>query len=892
MSGGGGGGPEEDEAATMAVTPGEPARKRYVCPPVFSLSLSISLSLCPSPHSPTDAPSCSGRLGTKRQRAEAGECSESLGSVDRIKGRTRYSASPAPETSSGNTGAAPLQTADYLQREVFRLKQALKVERDSSSRLRIELDRMLNNRTQAPSCSKEMPSLSTLEDLWLKEKSMNVLKEGITIVDCNQPDFPIIYANEGFVRMTGYSESETLGRNCRFLQGPNTEQSAIAALRQAVSQRKSCAVELTNYRKNGEMFINYLSLTPIFDNDGKLQHYVGIQSDITELIQRKKAEIEAKDAADKALSANEAKSQFLARMSHEIRTPLNGMIAVGQLLGETRLTHQQRDLVNTIRCSGETLLALITDILDFSKIEANKLSLYIHDFSLQSIIEDTIEIAGLKAAQKKLHVAYSLSPHVPETLRGDSTRIKQVLLNVLYNAVKFTESGIILLEASVQICDTKMLSHMDANNVIVPSYSKSDISENDILYLIHFSVKDTGLGMTPEGLSRLFVSFSQLEEMSTRRYGGTGLGLAISKKLCEAMGGEMWAESKGLGMGSTFHCTLKCHARQNRSNTGSKNAIREKDLPETQSTDKSYSNSLDGKACLLVEENDAVRESLAKAMRAWGLKVTPFSSEESALTYLVWPSGSSSGRPSGRTMNNILLDFVIMDKDCKGLMKALVEQKRDISIAFIVWPAADEINGIGDTSKNLKTPLENNLGTLPHLCVQRPVRHGRLKSALEELCSTKRLLAMNKVVKCDVKKEMGSPQAVQDEKCRILIAEDNVINMKVCLGILTRLGFANITTAEDGVIALEQIESKGGPNAFDVIFMDLHMPRKGGMEVVKELKERYGDKISSKIVAVTADAFAETKEKCFVQGFTHWIAKPFRIKDIEKIFESHSSDNS
>ena len=116
--------------------------------------------------------------------------------------------------------------------------------------------------------------------------------------------------------------------------------------------------------------------------------------------------------------------------------------------------------------------------------------------------------------------------------------------------------------------------------------------------------------------------------------------------------------------------------------------------------------------------------------------------------------------------------------------------------------------------------------------------------------------------------------------------------MKVCLGILTRLGFANITTAEDGVIALEQIESKGGPNAFDVIFMDLHMPRKGGMEVVKELKERYGDKIGSKIVAVTADAFAETKEKCFVQGFTHWIAKPFRIKDIEKIFESHSSDNS
>lgn len=809
------------------------------------------------------------------------ECSESLGSVDKVKGRTRFTSSPVPETSSGNT----IQTMDYLQREVSRLTKALKSERESSRRMRIELDRMLYNSREM--CPKEMPSLSTLEDLWLKEKSMDVLKEGITIVDCNQPDFPIIYANQGFVRMTGYSESETLGRNCRFLQGPNTEASAIATLRQAVSQRKSCAVELTNYRKNGEMFINYLSLTPIFDNDGNLQHYVGIQSDITELIQRKKAEIEAKDAADKAHSANEAKSQFLARMSHEIRTPLNGMIAVGQLLAETRLTHQQRDLVNTIRCSGETLLALITDILDFSKIEANKLSLYIHDFSLESIIEDTIEIAGLKAAQKKLHVAYSVSPAVPETLRGDSTRIKQVLLNVLYNAVKFTESGIILLEASVQVCDTKMCEAdiQEETPEVVPTYSKSDISENDILYLIHFSVKDTGLGMTAEGLSRLFVSFSQLEEMSTRRYGGTGLGLAISKKLCEAMGGEMWAESKGLGRGSTFHCTLKCHARQNDSAAKvNKTPPAISYWPETQSTDKSYNkNIVDGKACLLVEENDTVRESLTKAMRSWGLKVTPFSSEQSALAYLLWPNR--------RNKNNILLDFVIIDKDCKELTKALVEQKRDISIVFIVWPAADEINGIGDTSNNLKTPLENDLGSLPHLCVQRPVRHGRLKNALEELCNTKKLLSMDRPA---IKEVQTCPSPVSDPeqpRCSILIAEDNVINMKVCLGILRRLGYTNITTAEDGVIALKEVEAKGGPNAFDVIFMDLHMPRKGGMEVVKELREKYRD-INCKIVAVTADAFAETKEKCFDQGFTDWIAKPFRIKDIEKVFESNSSDHS
>merc|ERR1712157_531540 len=307
----------------------------------------------------------------------------------------------------------------------------------------------------------------------------------------------------------------------------------------------------------------------------------------------------------------------------------------------------------------------------------------------------------------------------------------------------------------------------------------------------------------------------------------------------------MWAESKGLGQGSTFHCTLKSHARQSNSTRNNHNKISPavKDLPDTQSTDKSYKNLLDGKACLLIEENDTVRESLAKAMRSWGLKVTPFSSEQSALAYLIWPD--SHGKKV-----NIFLDFVIIDKDCRELTKALVEQKRDISIVFIVWPSADEINGIGDTSKNLLTPMENDLGSLLHLCVQRPVRHGRLKNALEELCSTKSQLALTKDPPAE-KKEVPCPSLVSDleeKQCSILIAEDNVI--------------------------------------------DMHMPRKGGMEVVKELKEKYGDVENCKIVAVTADAFAETRERCFDQGFTHWIAKPFRIKDIEQIFESNSSDHS
>merc|ERR1712070_1282842 len=262
----------------------------------------------------------------------------------------------------------------------------------------------------------------------------------------------------------------------------------------------------------------------------------------------------------------------------------------------------------------------------------------------------------------------------------------------------------------------------------------------------------------------------------------------------------------------------------------------------------------------LVEENDAVRESLAKAMRAWGLKVTPFSSEESALTYLVWPSGSSSGRPSGRTMNNILLDFVIMDKDCKGLMKALVEQKRDISIAFIVWPAADEINGIGDTSKNLKTPLENNLGTLQH---QEAACHEQGREVRRE--------------EGDGQPAGGPGREVQDFDCRGQRHQHEGVPRNPDPPWLCKYHHSG---RRGHCVGADRVQGRA-----ERLRRDLHGPAHAE-------KGRYGDKISSKIVAVTADAFAETKEKCFVQGFTHWIAKPFRIKDIEKIFESHSSDNS
>ncbi|GAX73158.1 hypothetical protein CEUSTIGMA_g611.t1 [Chlamydomonas eustigma] len=432
------------------------------------------------------------------------------------------------------------------------------------------------------------------EMLLLRDRAISVLAEGMTIADCSMPDMPLIYANEAFAKITGYSVSETLGKNCRFLQGQGTDASSLSELRQCIKLGRPCVVQILNYKKNGDPFVNYLSVTPIRNSNGMLTHYVGIQSDITELVNHKKAELAAKHAAVQAAAATEAKSQFLARMSHEIRTPLNGMIAVGQLLAETSLSPAQWDLVNTIRCSGETLLTLITDILDFSRIEANKMVLHHTVFKLETVMEAAMEIAGLRASEKRLQVAYYISEGTPRVLHGDAQRLQQIILNVLNNAVKFTERGQILMEVWQEplmqplqppsSTSTANSATLVAESASVPfTIEEGASSEKPVGALdsprrfqnpalaaqtppegppcnLRFSVRDTGIGISAANVGKLFNSFSQVDPSPTRQYGGSGLGLAISRKLCEAMAGTMWVESQGVGKGSIFSWTVVMRA--------------------------------------------------------------------------------------------------------------------------------------------------------------------------------------------------------------------------------------------------------------------------------------------------------------------------------------------
>ena len=366
-------------------------------------------------------------------------------------------------------------------------------------------------------------------------KLSQAVKQSPVAVIITTPDGSIDYVNPRFTEITGYTAAEALGQNPRILKSGQKSSDDYRVLWNTITAGRAWQGVFYNKKKDGGYYWASASISPIRNTLGEITHFVGIQEDITSLKTTEQALKEAKEAAE---AANVAKSEFLASMSHEIRTPMNAIIGVAELLAETPLTGEQSQYIQLFRSAGENLLNLINDILDLSKVEAGHLTLEAEPFYLGEVTQKICNIMGVRAREKNIGLSCRIAPDVCQDLTGDANRLQQILLNLVGNAVKFTEAGEVILTVDRE---------MD---------SRDDKDERSCL--LHFTVTDTGIGIPADKVGRIFERFTQGDSSMTRRYGGTGLGLTISKQLSELMGGRIWVESTA-GAGSVFHFTARFH---------------------------------------------------------------------------------------------------------------------------------------------------------------------------------------------------------------------------------------------------------------------------------------------------------------------------------------------
>jgi signal transduction histidine kinase/HPt (histidine-containing phosphotransfer) domain-containing protein len=534
---------------------------------------------------------------------------------------------------------------------------------------------------------------------------------------------------------------------------------------------------------------------------------------------------ELSEACRVAEAAARAKSDFLAAMSHEIRTPMNGVIAMVSLLLETPMNAEQRGYLETIHTSSESLLSIINDILDFSKIEAGKMELDSSPFDLRSCVEDTLDLMSARAVEKNLDLVYRMDDAIPALIKGDALRLRQVLSNLFSNAIKFTDDGDV--------------------SVSVKVISKRPHDENKIHPLhLHFSIHDTGIGITPEKLSRLFKPFMQADVSTARHYGGTGLGLVISKRLVELMGGKMWAESVP-GQGSTFHFTAHF-------------------LAEPQAAREIRQPKLADLRVLIVDDNAASRRTLAEQTAKWGMVPEVTATPQQAIELV---------RCGGQ------FDVAILDLQLPGMdgIALATEIRRLPGAAMLPLVLLTPLGVRADA------PTDAHLGFAN--CVAKPVKPAQLSAALE------RALFSPKMAAAQAAPVVPNQLLSERLPLRILLVDDNAINQKVAARILHLIGYQP-DLAGNGREAIAALDQK----IYDLVFMDLMMPEMDGIEATRAIRERqkhsaehpsYKSRIV--IVAMTAHAMQSDRERCVAAGMDDYLSKPVRPADIRGIIEKWGS---
>jgi PAS domain S-box-containing protein len=627
------------------------------------------------------------------------------------------------------------------------------------------------------------------------ESLLEVSPTAIVTVD---PDHKVTSWNPAAEKLFGYSREEAIGRDVDSLVA-NTEAVRPEAAR-LNRQTEAGEVRLTTRRtrKDGSLVDVDVRAAPIRVGDQMVGLYA-LYHDVSEL-QR---------AREQAESATGAKSAFLAMMSHEIRTPMNAVIGMTGLLLDTDLTPEQRSYAEVIRSSGDALMTIIDEILDFSKIEAGRLELERRPLDLRECVESALELVAASASGKGLDLAYLFDQGLPGAIVGDETRLRQILINLLNNAIKFTDTGEVVVSLDGEALES----------------GEGKIGRE---YKLHFAVRDSGIGIPEDRLSRLFESFSQVDPSTTRRYGGTGLGLAISKRLSELMGGTIWVKSR-VGEGSTFHFTVQAEQAPALA------PAHEHGAPPQ----------LHGRRVLIVDDNATNRQILVRHAELWGMLARDTASSIQALEWI----------RRGDPFDLAILDMQMPEMDGVTLAEE-IRRYRDVRELPLVMLTSlgfwGELRGGVEFAASLTKPIKPS-----------------------QLYDT--LMSVFGATPAGVQAPREGPvdQLAERMPLRILVAEDNVVNQQLALLLLKKLGYRADVTA-DGLEALQALERE----PYDVVLMDVQMPKMDGLEATRRIHQRWPQGRRPHVIAATANAMQEEREACLAAGMDDYLPKPIHLEEL------------
>ena len=634
-------------------------------------------------------------------------------------------------------------------------------------------------------------------------------------------DFSISTCNASAERITGLTAEQMLGRaprpegwlairedGSRFDLRDHPSIIALVTGRPASSMM---GVQGTG-RDTRWISINTRPLT----HAGSAKPYAALSSiiDVTDRVRAQEAERRAREAAE---AASRAKSEFLANMSHEIRTPMNGVLGMLELALGTKLEPSQREYLEVAQSSAESLLDVINDILDFSKVEAGRLELRPEPFSLADCLGGAVDPLGPRAAQKGIELALRIAPGMPPVIVGDAVRLRQIVTNLVGNAVKFTERGEVVLTAELEAVDGP------AAGVVV-----------------HFAVRDTGIGIPPDKQELIFDAFAQADSSATRSHTGTGLGLTISKRLVGLMGGRLWVESIE-GQGSTFHFTARFATRAG-----------------SEPVDDATVEDLRGVAVLVVDDNGTNRLILHEMLTSWGMRPAAVAAARDAIAAM------EAAENRGTPFRLLLVDGYMPEMNGFELVETLRANPRFASATIVMLTSADSDGGAERCHK---------LGVAAHLL--KPIKSRELRTAIA------RALGQSPAASAAQPSDILAVRSAHP--ARLLLAEDNLVNQKLAIAVLERWGHS-IEVVGDGRAALSAVARE----RFNLVLMDVQMPTMDGLRATMEIRaseEHTGGHVP--IIAMTAHTMAGDRERCLDAGMDGYVGKPFDLEELFTVLESH-----